>query len=547
MSLGILFETPGRRVEYVNPAFEQMWALESDYELLGSPVSEVLEHSRHSFVRPSNSSNYVLNAQNVHERSEQFEIHLADGRVLTQISYPVRDNETRVIGRLWLYEDVTHERKTAEQLIYLAERDSLTGLFNRHRFQQEMERMVGIAQRYQHSFALLYFDLDEFKYVNDTYGHREGDTVLTRIAGELGQVVRENDIFARLGGDEFAILSLIDDDKEEVLRLSDRIVSSVSQIPFRFRGQNIRMTTSVGISIYPDMARDPDTLIAQADTAMYQAKSQGKNTWSLYDRQRDTSVSMMRQMTWSQRIEHGLGDGGFELHFQGIYAVQDRALSHFEALVRLRDSEDDSKLFLPGQFIPVAEKTGKILAIDQWELSQVIQLLRDYPKLPPIAVNISGRSFDDPSLPQRIRQWLTESEVAPSRLMIELTETAAVSDFHDAQRFIEALHQTGCRVCLDDFGSGFSSFAYLKHVTADVLKIDGQFIRDLPHNPENQIFLRAILDVAKGLDKVTVAEFVESEAVFDMLRDLGVDYAQGFHLDKPQRDHPAMQAIRAAS
>jgi diguanylate cyclase (GGDEF)-like protein/PAS domain S-box-containing protein len=541
MNLGILFETPDRRIEYINPAFEEMWALDDPPEkLIGRPVAEVLEHSRHLFARPSNCSPYVLQVENTHEISERFEIELADGRILTQVSYPVHDNEDRGIGRLWLYEDVTHERQTAEQLIYLAERDSLTGLFNRHRFQIEMERMISMAQRYGHQFALLYFDLDEFKLINDTYGHREGDTVLTRIAGELARVVRKNDIFARLGGDEFAIVTLIDTDMNEIKLLAQRIVSAVARVPFRFRNQNIRMTTSVGISVYPDMASDTDSLVAQADAAMYQAKAQGKNTWSIYDQRRDASEALMAHMNWGQRIEHALENDLFQLHYQGVYRVEDHELAHLEALVRLRDPQHNDKLYMPGQFIPIAEKSGKILAIDQWVLRQVIHTLGEHPGMPPVAVNISGRSFDDPSLPQRIRQWLAESGVAPERLLIELTETAAVSDIQDAQRFIEALHQTGCTVCLDDFGSGFSSFAYLKHITADVLKIDGQFIHDLPNNPENQIFLRAMLDVATGLRKTTIAEFVDSEAVLEMLRHFGVDLAQGYYLDKPVADHPAI-------
>ncbi len=547
MNLGILFETPDRRVEYVNPAFLEMWALDPETPLIGRPVVEVLEHSRHAFARPAHSSREVLRIENTHETSEQFEIQLADGRILTQISYPVHDEELRNIGRLWLYEDVTNERQTAEQLIYLAERDSLTGLYNRHRFEMEMERMIGMAERFDHRFALLYFDLDEFKYINDTYGHREGDTVLTRIAGELTQVVRKNDVLARLGGDEFAIITLIDKDIDEVRRLAHRIVSAVASIPLRFRNQNIRMTTSVGIAIYPDMARDTEALVAQADAAMYQAKAQGKNTWSIYDKERDATATMMAHMTWTQRIEHGLENDLFELHFQGVYRVRDRSLSHLEALVRLRDADEPGKLYMPGQFIPIAEKSGKILAIDQWVVQRVITLLGERPDMPPVAVNISGRSFDDPSLPQRIRRWLGDRGVAPQRLQVELTETAAVSDIQDAQRFIEALHQTGCTVCLDDFGAGFSSFAYLKHIAADVLKIDGQFIHDLPNNPENQIFLRAMLDVATGLRKTTVAEFVDSEAVFDMLGDFGIDLAQGYYLDKPRADHPALDAADAAA
>jgi len=540
MHIGILFENTEHRVEYINPAFEEMWDLEPGSPLIGRPVDEVLRQSQHLITQPSNSAGTVLAVENTQETSEQFEIELADGRILSQLSYPVQDKEGRTLGRLWLYQDVTHEHQTAEQLIYLAERDSLTGLYNRHRFQIEMERLISLAERYAHRFALLYFDLDEFKLINDSYGHSEGDTVLTRIAGELTRVVRKNDILARLGGDEFAILTLIDRNLDEIQQLAQRIVNAVARIPFRCRNQNIRLTTSVGIAIYPDMAKDPETLIAQADAAMYQAKAQGKNTWSLYDRERDTPVTMMAHMNWTQRIEHGLENDLFELHFQGIYHVTSRELAHLEALLRLRDTDHEDKLFMPAQFIPIAEKNGKILAIDQWVLRKVIELLGRHPGMPPIAVNISGRSFDDPSLPHRIRRWLSESRVQPARLMIELTETAAVSDIQDAQRFIEALHQTGSRVCLDDFGSGFSSFAYLKHITADVLKIDGQFIHDLPNNPENQIFLRAMLDVAKGLHKTTVAEFVDSEAVLELIGQFGVDLAQGYFLDRPHPDHPAI-------
>jgi len=543
MSIGILFETSDRRVEFVNPAFGEMWGLEPGDNLVDQSVDSVVARFRHLLLEDTDSTPRLLTSAKLAETIDRLdEIELNDGRTLAQISYPVRDREGLPIGRLWLYEDVTHDRQTAEQLIYLAERDSLTGLYNRHRFQTEIERMIGLAKRFKHQFALLYFDLDEFKFINDNYGHREGDTVLTRIAGELGKVIRKNDVFARLGGDEFAVITLIDEDLDEVKQLAQRIVSAVARIPFRFQTQNLRMTTSVGIAIYPEMSQDPEVLITQADAAMYQAKAQGKNTWSLYDRERDASVTMMAHMNWTQRIEHGLEHDLFELHYQGVYRVADRSLTHLEALVRLRDTDQEGKLFMPGQFIPFAEKNGKILAIDQWVLRHVIELLGRHPGMPAVAVNISGRSFDDPSLPQRIRRWLSQNAVEPERLMIELTETAAVSDVQDAQRFIEALHQTGCQVCLDDFGSGFSSFAYLKHIDADVLKIDGQFIHDLPNNPENQIFLRAMLDVATGLRKATVAEFVDSEAVLRMLARFGVDMAQGYHLDRPRPDHAAIPA-----
>ncbi len=431
---------------------------------------------------------------------------------------------------LWLLNQRLRRAQRSQQSVCIGEA----------RFRVELERMISLAQRYNHRFALLCFGLDEFKLVNDDYGYREGDPLLKRVAGELAQVVRRNDILACLDGDEFAIVTLIDDDLDEVEQMAQRIVNAVARIPSHFQHQDSCITTSVGITIYPDMAHDPKSLMAQADAAMYRAKNQGKNTWSLYHRERDTPVAMMAHMNWPQRIEHGLENDLFELHFQGIYRVADRKLAHLEALLRLRDPDRDDELFMPGQFIPIAERSGKILAIDQWVLRKVIEMLGRHPDMPSVAVNVSGRSFDDPSLPQRIRQWLHDSEVEPSRLLIELTETAAVSDIQDAQRFIEALHRTGCTVCLDDFGSGFSSFAYLKHVTADVLKIDGQFIHDLPNNPENQIFLRAMLDVATGLHKTTIAEFVDSETVLAMLAEFGIDLAQGYHLDRPQAWHPAI-------
>jgi len=229
------------------------------------------------------------------------------------------------------------------------------------------------------------------------------------------------------------------------------------------------------------------------------------------------------------------------LHFQGVYHTQDGTLSHLEVLVRMLDKDNPAKLIMPGHFIPVAERSGKILDIDRWVIRESIAILAKSENIPSLAVNISGRSFDEPTLPQYIAEQLKLSGVKPNRLHVELTETAAVSDLQDAERFIEALHQTGCIVCMDDFGTGFSSFAYLKHLKADVLKIDGLFIRDLPNDRDNQIFVKAILDVARGMHKTTVAEFVENAEILDMLKTFGVDLVQGYHLDMPRADHPALR------
>jgi diguanylate cyclase (GGDEF)-like protein/PAS domain S-box-containing protein len=539
MNIGILFEDTDNRVIYVNPAFRRIWLIPDSAGLTGQPTRTVLGHSDNVLARPDHFSKHILRVLGTHEVSENFEIVMADGRVVTQLSYPVRDNEGRFIGRLWIYEDVTRERQTAEQLIYLAERDSLTGLYNRHRFQEELSRMLADVERRQSHGALIFFDLDEFKYINDTFGHRAGDSMLIRVAGEVSTLVRHNEIISRLGGDEFAVL-MPDITEAEATALAERIIRAISQIPFRFDGQNLRLTTSLGIALYPQHGANTEDLIAHADAAMYQAKEAGKNAWRVYRQDLDASREMLTRLSWQERISNALDKNLFQLHFQGIYNTADGSLAHLEALVRMMDETNPGRVIMPGHFIGFAEKTGKILDIDRWVLRESIALLASSPLAPSIAVNISGRSFDEPTLPQYIAELLIEFKVEPRRLLVELTETSAVSDLHDAQRFIEALRQTGCQVCLDDFGTGFSSFAYLKHLKADILKIDGLFIRDLANDRDSQIFVKSIVDVARGMRKITIAEFVEDAQTLDMLKQFGVDMVQGYHLDMPRPHHPAL-------
>ncbi|GKS70331.1 GGDEF domain-containing protein [Nitrosomonas sp. PY1] len=536
MSIGILFEDNQQRVEYVNPAFLRMWGISEHENLLNKPTSTILECSRERLTF-DHASKHMLNVPDTQEISKPIELELSNGQTLTQLSYPVADIEGQVIGRLWLYENITLERQTAQQLLYLAERDPLTGLYNRHRFQEELNNLIASSFRNQQKFALLYFDLDDFKYINDTFGHRAGDTVLIRAVGVISSIIRHIEVFARLGGDEFAILSHLQSD-DDLDSLPSRIVTSVSSIPLHFRETNIRLTTSVGVAVFPEHGETAEDLIAHADTAMYQAKNQGKNTWAIYDPQRDSSEAMINQMTWYSRITQALEQNLFIIHFQGVYETTQNTLTHLEILIRMRDVNEPEHLIMPGQFIPIAEKNGQIVNIDRWVIKRSIELLSENPVMPAVAINISGKTFDDPSIPQYIRSLLSERHVDPARLIIELTETAAVSDIQDAQRFIEAIHRTGCSVCLDDFGSGFSTFGYLKYLGVEILKIDGLFIRDLPNNYDNQIFVKAMVEVARGLGKLTVAEFVEDAATLSMVKNLGIDLAQGYYLGRPGAEIP---------
>ena len=539
MDIGILFVTHDDRVVYSNPAFTRIWMIAPGARLIGSSVKEVLARSACVLARPEEQAERILRRPRLGEVVGTLEILMSDGRLITQQVHSVEDVYGRPVGHLWLFEDVTRARQTADQLIYLAERDALTGLYNRHRFNEELSRLTGQAGRHGSRVALLFFDLDEFKYINDTFGHRAGDAMLIRVAGEVAGQVRRNEILARLGGDEFAIL--VPDVTDDMLRgLADRITQSIAHMSFQFEGRSLRLTTSVGIAIFPDHAEHSEDLIARADTAMYQAKEAGKNAWRIYRSDLDTTQQMVTRLSWNERIVHALENDLMDLVFQGVYTTADRVLSHFEVLVRMRDKDRRSTFIMPGQFIPMAEKSGKILDIDRWVLQEAIKTLSEAPAIPALAVNISGRSFNEPMLPQFIAEQLKRFGVAPRRLLVELTETSAVSDLHDAQRFIEALRQTGCGVSLDDFGTGFSSFAYLKHLQVDSVKIDGLFIRNLPNDADNQLFVQAIVTVARGLHKTTIAECVEDEETLGMLRSFGVDCVQGFYLERPSVEHPLL-------
>ena len=538
MNLGIMFVGEDGRVIYYNPAFEQIWNIPSGVTLAGMTAEDIYSRSDCQLANPEAFMRHLDAAVSSREGIAPLEIQIKDGRVVNLLSFPVFERDERFVGHLWIFEDVTKERKTAEQLLYLAERDSLTGLYNRHRFEIELERMLAESVRHDHSSALLYFDLDEFKAINDHFGHKAGDALLIRVAGEVSGLTRRHEMLFRLGGDEFAVL-MPGSDAHQAQALAERIVRAIAQIPFRFEGQTLHISSSLGISLYPSHAADQEQLVVRADAAMYQAKQAGKNTWRLYRQDLDNTTEMVNRLSWNDRLNRALEQGLFELHFQGVYQADTRELAHLEALIRLRD-EESGELVSPGRFIPVAEKSAKILEIDRWVLRQAVGLLAEKPTAPRIAVNISGRSFDDPILPNYIVDLLREFGVAPERLIIEITETATVSDLTDAERFIEAIKQVGCGVCLDDFGAGFASFAYLKHIRVDTIKLDGMFIRNLPFDHDNQVFLRGMVEVARGLGKATVAECVEDEATLRLLTSLGVNKAQGFFLDRPQARHPAL-------
>lgn len=530
MGTGVLLVDRHDRVLYANGALRRMWLIDPETVVIGRSAIDLLAQAGGRLAQPDHFSRLVLQVPGTQEISDSTELVMNDGRIIVQACRPVRDTDARLIGRLWLYEDVTQERRNAEQLIYLAERDGLTGLYNRRRFEEMLERALLDANRRQSRCALMLFDLDEFKHLNDHFGHRAGDALLVRVANELSTVVRRNEVLARLGGDEFALLVPDLERIEDVENLAERVVRAVARLPFAFDGRSLRITASLGIAVFPDHGTSLAELVAAADLAMYHAKNAGKNGWRLYDGQID--VGAIERLGWSERVEQALAEGWFELHFQGIHARCGR-LSHVEALLRMRDPHS-GQLISPQHFIAPAEKTGRIVEIDRWVVQAAVATLAQYPALPAIAVNVSGRTLAEVRFPTFVLDTLQRHAVAPQRLLLEVTETTAIADMHDANRLLEVMRPAGCRVCLDDFGAGFSSFSYLKHLPADVIKIDGQFVRHVADNRDDRLLVQAIVNVAHGLGKSTIAEFVEDERTVQVLGELGVEAFQGYHFSKPQ-------------
>jgi diguanylate cyclase (GGDEF)-like protein/PAS domain S-box-containing protein len=532
MSFGVVFIDRSQRIIYSNPAFAEVWSIPRSSKLVGESLFEVLQAAEDVVTELDAFSKRLGELVADQGASSDAELRLMSGRILRLQVSPVLDSQGLCLGSVLIHEDITLAREAQSQLAFLAERDALTGLYNRRRFERELAERLEGAKRSGERVALFFLDLDEFKSVNDMFGHRMGDTVLLQLAGEIRSSLRKNEFFARIGGDEFALV--VSGASDEAIRaLADRLMGVVGGYSVQLGEVRLSLTPSLGVALYPEHATDPQDLIAHADAAMYQAKDAGKNTWRVYRPDHTATLRQRSLVTWNDRIRQALRTDGFELHLQGVFGARDRKRRYAEALLRMPD-EATGRLLLPSQFIPFAEKSNLIIDVDRWMVEAVIRQLAADPAHGAIAVNVSGRSFDEPEMADFIAECLRHNKVDPSRLYVEITETAAIRDMRDAQRFIDRLHATGCKVSLDDFGAGFCTFAYIKQLPVDVLKIDGLFIRNLARSRDNQVFVKAMLDIARGFGKLTVAEAVEDEQSLDMLANYGVDMVQGFYLESPK-------------
>lgn len=457
--------------------------------------------------------------------------------------YEITWNHSRLSGRgddalVILSVGIDHtERKRAESHVsYLAEHDPLTGLVNRQHFQHELDQALGSARRIGRDGALLYLDLDAFKYVNDLSGHQAGDALLRIVADEVSGVARASDLLGRLGGDELGVL-LHECDRDGAIQVAEKINNRLAEIKFPGLGANHRVSASIGIVVFSEAKMDVEQLLAKADIAMYQAKSTGGGGWHLYSEGEGVQEKMQSRLHWEEMINSALVAGGLVVYYQPILDISAQQVSHYEALVRMQAA--DGSMIPPGLFMEVAENSGLIREIDRCVIHQVFgKMLALFAagKHYKFSINLSGVSINDARLLPFIRDELAGSPMLPRHVVFEITETAAVSDFSAARTFMEAVRELGCAFSLDDFGVGFSSFNYVKQLPVEYVKIDGSFVRTLVDSPDDQVFVRALAEVARGFGKKTVAEFVEDERTLKMLRSFGVDYAQGYFIGKPAPD-----------
>ena len=453
------------------------------------------------------------------------------------IGKPILDSDGRFRGYRGITRDITQAHELSSRLAYQATHDSLTGLVNRVEFERRLERLLESARRDGTSHALCYLDLDQFKVVNDTCGHLAGDALLERLAETLTFRVRQRDTVARLGGDEFAVL-IEHCSLEQAMRVASTLHEAVSDFVFSWEGKPFQVGASVGlVPITPDLGNATDVLGA-ADSACYVAKDQGRNRIHVYTKD-DAELARRRgEMSWVGHISGALAENRFRLRAQPIVPLTPRRAGahHCELLVVMIDR--DGNQIPPGTFLPAAERYNLATRIDRWVVRAALNWLGDTsnkrgrPAL--CGVNLSAQSLGDTGFLEYIRSECRRTAVPASRLCFEITETAAITSLDIARRFMEALRGDGARFALDDFGKGLSSFGYLRALPVDYVKIDAQFVRDLLTDPIDLAMVRSINEVARLMQKCTIAEGVESHEVLAKLREVGVDYAQGYAIGMPR-------------
>jgi diguanylate cyclase (GGDEF)-like protein/PAS domain S-box-containing protein len=534
---GVITTDSNSIIDYINPVAEQLtgWRLE---DAMGKSVEEVFRAFHEETCEPlENPLTASIRRVRASKSVRPMLLIRRDGNELyvESTAAPIRDGAGQVVGAVLVFHDVSESRELNRKLSYHASHDLLTGLVNRREFEARLERALKSAKANEASYALCYLDIDQFKMVNDSCGHAAGDALLGQVGALLKSKVRWRDTLSRLGGDEFGIL-LESCSLDEAMRTAEVLREAVRNFRFTWEDRQFRLGASVGVVPITADNEDVASILQAADSACQAAKEQGRNRVHSFAENDIELMRRRREMQWAARINAALEEGRFELYRMPIMPLQQaEAGTHYELLLRMRD--ENGRIVAPDAFLAAAERYSITPNIDRWVIENAFRwLVSDNDEregLAVCAINLSGQSLgDDKFLPFVIDQF-ERSGIDARKICFEITETAAVASFSQANRFIHSLKELGCQFSLDDFGTGLSSFGYLKHFPVDYLKIDGSFVRSILTDPIDREMVRSINEIGHLTGKKTIAEFAENAEIIQMLRSLGVDYAQGYGVAQP--------------
>lgn len=538
-------------VEYLNPVAEQLtgWTTATARGLPMQAILRIVDETNRKIA--PNPIEMVLREERTIETASTMLLVRNDGTEIPimQSAAPIRVRTGEISGVVLVLHDVSRERQYVAKLSYQASHDSLTGLINRGEFERRLSLALKSAAQIGRHHAVMYLDLDQFKIVNDTCGHAAGDQLMRQVSAVLQRRLREGDTLARLGGDEFGVL-LENCAPDNALRIAEELRQTVMECHFAWETRSFNIGVSIGLVNVADGSFTLTDVLSAADSACYMAKENGRNRVQVYHPE-DSELSMRQgEMEWIGRLQRALDEDRFVLYAQDIAGLDPahKLADHCEILIRMLD--ESGQLVPPMAFIPAAERYNLMPSIDRWVVRNAFAIIgrqqAEQHAGPGIfAINLSGASIGDERFLDYLREQFEHFNVAPQSICFEITETAAIAKLHKATEFINQLKSLGCLFSLDDFGAGMSSFAYLKHLPVDFLKIDGGFVKDMADDPIDRAMVEAINSIGHVMGKQTIAEFVDGERVIRLLREIGVDFAQGYGVAKPRPFGPRLRAAAA--
>jgi diguanylate cyclase (GGDEF)-like protein/PAS domain S-box-containing protein len=520
---------------YFSPRWKSMLGYAEDEIENSVPAWEALLHP--DDLNEALANIEVFLAKKVDKYEAEFRMRHKDGSYINILSraFAVESEAGEITRLVGTHVDVT-ERKAAEaQLKYLSSHDSLTGLVNRREFEERVESLLSTCIDDTQQHALCYLDLDQFKVVNDTCGHAAGDEMLRQLSFELHQKLRAGDTLARLGGDEFGVL-IKNCSLDEARRFTGMLQDTLQEYQFIWETRSFRVGASIGLVQITNKTLNLTELFKDADVACYIAKDNGRNRIHVHSDDDAELVKRQGEIQWVTRIQEALDHERYCLYAQAIESLNKDIGAHYELLIRMLDQ--DGNIIPPGAFLPAAERYNLSVKLDRWVVNHAINLLEEHAtfleSVDFISINLSGPSLTDEAFLEFAIQAVSALKSNSTKICFEITETAAISNILLAGKFIDELRSYGCRFALDDFGSGLSSFAYLKNLPVDYLKIDGAFVKDIVDDPIDRAMVKSINEIGQVMNMQTIAEFVENDHIKDMLKNIGVDYVQGYGIHKPQ-------------